>query len=143
MLNLRFCRDGRAEGERGASIIEFSLIAALMFMLLFGIMSYGEVFADYVQLRHRLGEISRLVSLGEDAADRQNIFAQLANEVQPGFMSRNGCVPTYSMDSAAGPSIVITATYNYQSGTCRIMPQIPLVPLPGQVVARNSFTVTN
>ncbi|MFA5120603.1 TadE/TadG family type IV pilus assembly protein [Zavarzinia sp.] len=137
------CGDrGQADGERGASIIEFALVAALMFMLLFGILSYGEVFSDYVQLRHRLGEISRLVSLGEDAADRQTIFTQLANEVQPGFMSRNGCVPTYVMDSASSP-ITITATYDYQGGACRIMPQIPLVPLPATVVARNSFTVTN
>ena len=39
------CRPS-AENERGASIIEFALLSSVMFVMLFGILSYGEVLAD-------------------------------------------------------------------------------------------------
>ncbi|MDD3445773.1 MAG: pilus assembly protein [Zavarzinia sp.] len=137
--------NGAGRGERGASVIEFALLSTIMFMMLFGILSYGEVLADYVQLRHRLGEISRLVSLGEDAADRQSIYVEAKNEVMAGFMGHSGCRPSFSPDTLpASGSIVITATYSYgANGECRIMPQIPLVPLPASLKATNAFSVAD
>lgn len=136
------CRPS-AESERGASIIEFALLSSVMFVMLFGILSYGEVLADYVQLRHRVGEMSRLVALGEDAADRQSIFVEERGKTIAGFMHRPACL-TFNLTSLSATSMEISIRYNYgANGECRVMPQVPFVPLPGSVGATNSFTVRN
>lgn len=133
-----------ARGERGATLIEFALISTLMFAMLFGVLSFGEILADHVQLRHRLSEISRLVSLGEDATDRQQIFNDIKDDRMAGFMNMNGCSPQFQADNFTGPSITITATYQFRAdGSCRVMPEIFVGILPSHVTATNSFTVKN
>lgn len=136
-------RDGG--GERGASLIEFALISTLMFTMLFGVLSYGEILADYVQLRHRLAEIARLVSLGEDATDREQIFNDIKNDRVAGFMNITGCSPAFEApDGFTGPPITITATYQFRAdGSCRVMPEVFVGILPRQVRATTSFSVTD
>lgn len=136
----------RAEGERGATLIEFALISTLMFTMLFGALSYGEVLADHVQLRHRLSEISRLVSLGEDAADRAQIFSDIKDDRLVGFMGIAGCAPSFTMTpgDGSGPNVTIDARYDFGvSGNCRVMPEIFTGILPRKVEATNSFTVND
>ena len=135
---------GGVRRERGATLIEFALISSLMFTLLFGVLSYAEILADQVQLRHRVSEISRLVSLGEGAADRQTIFNQIKDDRLSGFMSLEGCKPEFEADGFAGPSITITARYSYKAdGRCRIMPEIIGGLLPERIGTHASFAVTN
>ncbi|MCF4166428.1 pilus assembly protein [Zavarzinia compransoris] len=146
------------KGERGATIIEFALISTLMFTLMFAILSYGEVLADYVQLRYRAGEVARLVSLGEDGADREQIYLDAQNDTLRGFMNMTGCAGalTYSALSTTpivdgedppvevGSQISFTLSYDFDhggDGNCRIMPQV-FVPLPGNVSATRSFTIS-
>lgn len=148
----------RAKGERGATIIEFALISTLMFTLMFSILSYGEVLADYVQLRYRAGEVARLVSLGEDGADREQIYLDAQNDTLKGFMNMTGCAGalTYSALSTTpltdgqepptevGTRITFTLSYDFDhggDGNCRIMPQV-FVPLPATVSATRSFTIS-
>lgn len=132
------------KGERGATLIEFALISTLMFTMLFGVLSFGEILADHVQLRHRLSEISRLVSLGEDATDREQIFNDIKDDRMVGFMNMSGCSPQFQADNFAGPSITITATYQFRAdGSCRVMPEIFVGILPDQVSATSSFTVSD
>ncbi|MFZ2870367.1 TadE/TadG family type IV pilus assembly protein [Zavarzinia sp.] len=131
-------------GERGATLIEFALISSLMFAMLFGILSYGEILADQVQLRHRVSEISRLVSLGEGATDRELIFKQIRGKRLAGFMNINGCAPEFEADGFAGPAITITARYQYQAdGRCRVMPEVFTGLLPEGIGTRASFTVAD
>ena len=137
------CRPS-AENERGASIIEFALLSSVMFVMLFGILSYGEVLADYVQLRHRVGEMSRLVALGEDAADRQSIFVEESRKTIEGFIRDDPRCLTFNLTSLSATSMKLEIFYDYrENGECRIMPQVPFVPLPGSVGATNTFTVRN
>ena len=132
-------------GERGATLIEFALISTLMFTLLFGALSYGEILADYVQLRHRLSEIARLVSLGEDATDREQIFNDIKNDRVAGFMNISGCSAAFEAPSGfTGPPVTITATYQFRAdGSCRVMPEIFVGILPREVRASTSFSVTD
>ncbi|MCW0180631.1 TadE/TadG family type IV pilus assembly protein [Zavarzinia sp.] len=131
-------------GERGATLIEFALISSLMFAMLFGVLSFGEILADRVQLRHRLSEISRLVSLGEDATDRQQIFNDIKDDRMSGFMNMSGCSPQFTADSFAGPNITITASYQFRpDGSCRVMPEIFVGILPDHITMTGSFTVTD
>lgn len=141
MISASLSSRNNPKGERGASVIEFALISSLMVVLLFGIMAYGEILADYVQMRYRLGEISREVSVGENAQDRQQIYNQAIIVEFEGMMSdRAGCPgPTFS------PSILptvgqVTITVTYPlTDACRVMPHI--LPIPDELRVQSSFTI--
>lgn len=129
--------------ERGVSVIEFSLIASLMITLLFGIMAYGEIFANYVQMRYRLGEISREVSVGENQQDRQEIYTRAMTVEFEGLMKdRPGCTGPVFSPTNLPPSgeITITVTYSLGDG-CRIMPEI--LPIPDELRVRSTFVITD
>ncbi|WP_158595767.1 TadE/TadG family type IV pilus assembly protein [Oleomonas cavernae] len=131
----------QGRGERGAAVIEFALIASLMVTLLFGVMTYGEILADYVQLRYRLGELSRQVSVGEDAADRQEIYNRAIAEALQGFMQpRTGCAgPTFSpLTLPTAGQVTITVTFSLDD-SCRIMPEV--LPIPDELSVDSTFTV--
>ena len=132
-----------AAGERGVAVIEFALVASLMFTLLFGIMAYGEILADYVQLRYRLGELSRQVSVGENAADRQQIYNQAIAETLEGFMrDRAGCTGPAFLPVTLPTTGQITITVTFSLGdACRIMPKI--LPIPDELSVDSSFTVAD
>ena len=54
--------------ERGASAVEFALVAPLLFGLLFGIVDYGLYFADVVRVQQGLGDAARTATLAPSSA---------------------------------------------------------------------------
>jgi Flp pilus assembly protein TadG len=51
----------RVDGdERGATLVEFSIIAPLLFILLFGVIEFGWLFAKNTEVRHGAREAARL-----------------------------------------------------------------------------------
>ena len=54
--------------ERGASAVEFALVAPLLFGLLFGIVDYGLYFADVVSVQQGLGDAARSATLAPSDA---------------------------------------------------------------------------
>lgn len=60
----------RGKDERGAALVEFAIIAVLLFTILFGIVEYGWVFANNLDARHGAREAARLaaVNWGDEAA---------------------------------------------------------------------------
>ncbi len=61
------CRSARPS-ERGASAVEFALVAPLLFGLLFGIVDYGLYFADVVTVQQGLGAAARTATLAPSSA---------------------------------------------------------------------------
>jgi hypothetical protein len=61
------CRSTRPP-DRGASAVEFALVAPLLFGLLFGIVDYGLYFADVVSVQQGLGEAARSATLAPSNA---------------------------------------------------------------------------
>ena len=54
--------------ERGASAVEFALVAPMLFGLLFGIVDYGLYFADVVSVQQGLGDAARTATLAPSTA---------------------------------------------------------------------------
>ena len=54
--------------ERGASAVEYALVAPLLFGLLFGIVDYGLYFADVVTVQQGLGDAARTATLAPSSA---------------------------------------------------------------------------
>lgn len=53
----------RGKDERGAALVEFAIMAILLFSLLFGIVEYGWVFANNLDARHGAREAARLAAV--------------------------------------------------------------------------------
>ncbi len=51
-------------GEKGASTVEFALVAPVLIMLLFAIFQFGLAFSRYVSLTHAAREGARLAAVG-------------------------------------------------------------------------------
>jgi hypothetical protein len=56
----------KTEGQRGASAVEFALVAPLLLLLLFGIMESGWTFSHLLEVRHGAREGARLVATAGD-----------------------------------------------------------------------------
>ena len=53
----------RCTGDGGAALVEFALVAPLLILFLFGIIEFGSVFSQVLDVRHGAREGSRLVAV--------------------------------------------------------------------------------
>ena len=75
----------KGEQEHGATAVEFSLIATLLFVLLFGILQFGLAYNRQQGLHAAAREGARLASLG-DEVDADDVRARV-REAAPGFVA--------------------------------------------------------
>ena len=79
----------RRDGERGASLVEFAVIAPLLFVLLFGIVEMGLAFRDRLTVSSAVSAAARIGSVvgtepEADFATLQAITAGLNGQLDPG-----------------------------------------------------------
>lgn len=55
--------------DRGASLVEFALIAPLLFALLFGMIEFGWAFAQNLDVKHTAREAGRLAAVNATTAE--------------------------------------------------------------------------
>lgn len=124
--------------ERGASAVEFALVVPIFIMLVFGIISFGMVFAQELALSNGARQAARFGvvdgrTCAQVATEAKNaseslgmVAADVTVEVKRGLTAAaatNVCGSTASMPcdgSTVGDSLFVTTTY-----TSRLM--IPLV----------------
>jgi len=53
----------RARGDEGAALVEFAIVAPLLFALVFGIIEFGWAFVQNLDVRHGAREGSRLIAV--------------------------------------------------------------------------------
>ncbi len=60
----------RFRGDGGATLVEFAIMAPLMFLIIFAIIEFGWAFGQHLDVRHGARETSRLVAVnyGQDLA---------------------------------------------------------------------------
>ena len=62
--------------ERGASLVEFALIAPLLIMLLFGIIEFAWVFAQNLDIRHGARDGARLAAVNHPVGSTNGSLAR-------------------------------------------------------------------
>lgn len=78
----RVGRIKQSEGERGAQLVEFALVAPLLILLLFGIIEFGWLFAQMNEIRHvaqegaRWGAVSHPDVNGDGNEDWDDVAAR-------------------------------------------------------------------
>ena len=127
--------------ETGASIVEFALLAPVLFVLLFGIIDYGIWFADSISARQAVRNAAREGSIGQFGACNggvTNPLQNLACSVRSGMDQISGTTAvrvTVAATPTSGSEPNPTWT---QGSTLRICAMtkhsalMPLVPFPNQ-----------
>jgi Flp pilus assembly protein TadG len=121
-----------ARAERGASAIEFALVAPLFLLMLLGILAYGGYFWRAHALQQVANDAARAAIAGLTAPERDTIaratvtgeIGQLAG-LQPGLAT----VTVREQDDA----ILVTLAYDARRD---VFFQLPLVPMPRPIIER-------
>ncbi|TCJ17980.1 pilus assembly protein [Parasulfuritortus cantonensis] len=126
-------REGRRTRQRGAAAVEFALVFVLFFMVMYGAIAYGVVFA----LRHTFtqavneGARAALQDVGDIAAREALALSTATTAVSwlgaraPTPVVNTDCVAT----TAAFTCVKVTITYDYAAN-----PIIPAIPGLGIVL---------
>jgi Flp pilus assembly protein TadG len=133
---------GRPRSERGTAVVEFALIAPLLFLLIFGIIDFGRALDYYNQMTQLAGQGARAAAVNRNPdgtpLSNSNLFSiqqQLATTYtkQPEIRnSSNYFVCITQKASVPGDPVTVKASYKFN-----------FVPLVGAFVnAVGSLTLT-
>lgn len=81
--------------ERGATLVEFAIIAPILFALVFGIIDFAWILGQHQDVRHGAREGARLAAVNTDTA------ANMATSVQNAMNIANGGTVTF-VDGSSG-----------------------------------------
>ena len=111
-------------GQRGASAVEFALIAPVLFMIIFAILGFGMAFMQLQTIRGAVREGARISAVGATVAQVQQKVADAST----------GIVPAGQVTVTACPgqdtTVDTTATFDTTqlNGGKGIVVTIPLLP---------------
>lgn len=101
--------------ERGASLVEFAFVAPLLVMLLFGMIEFGWLFSQNLDVRHGAREGARLAAVNfpegppPNSGARSNANAQaLAAEVCDRMQTATGAAITVASAGSVGDEATVT-----------------------------------
>ena len=131
-------RAWRSRDSRGAAAVEFALVAPLLMLLVFGIISYGYMLSFRQAISQGASEGARAGAVWASSYSASQDPARIAaarSRVDAALSSYGVSCSTTGVTCAVtiGPCdgarcVSVTVTYPY--GTRPLTPQIPLVPLP-------------
>lgn len=102
------CRRRTGKGvrnkQRGAALVEFAIVAVLLFTLLLGIIDYGLLFKDYLALSQVAREGARTAALGKNYNATVEEWATKLNL---------GTVDVTPVVSGTEPDVHVGVTLNY------------------------------
>jgi Flp pilus assembly protein TadG len=132
-----FCTLGK--DQRGTAVVEFALVAPILFLLIFGIFDFGRALNYYNQETQLVGLGARAAAVSRDPADTgaaagQNIQTELANTYAKGELQGKTrvCInPATGTPSAIGQPVTVTASYDFH-----------FLPLIGVAVGSPTITIT-
>jgi Flp pilus assembly protein TadG len=117
------------DGQDGQSMTEFALISPVLFILLFGVIQFGFLFAGQIALNNAVRETARYaVTIGNalPASVRTELISRQLPKAIPGFRSANVvagsttvsyCYYTNPNNTGSFPSyslkVIVTATYRH------------------------------
>ena len=146
MVTLSRARSRGHDREHGAAALEFGLVAPLLFMVLFGIISYGLWFDDSLNLRQGVREAARQAvvgSFGTTTSCGASYVSLLANSTD---MQELVCQVKQQVSAITGPTyVMVSAPDGWAIGNellvCAMVraDALPgLVPLPSNRIITSS-----
>lgn len=111
----------RRRGDRGAALVEMALLTPFLVLLLLGMIEFGWLYSQNIDIKHGAREAARMISLNEDPAgsgsQAQNIIADVCGRMDlfagtSVTLSRAGS----AVDSEATAEVSIDAGQNTLTG---------------------------
>lgn len=122
-----------ARSERGTAVVEFALIAPLLFLLVFGIIEFGRILNTYNELTQIAGQGARAAAVNRNpdgttiaaasgtvkdvpcGGQTYSIQCQLSNYYAKNDALSNVsvCIPTSGLPAAVGQPVTVRAKYVY------------------------------
>ena len=127
-------RHQRRRSERGAAAVEFALVMPLLFLLVFGIIDYGAVYADSISARNGVREAARqgvVSNFGGSGLD--GVRAQAKSNI--GALSGPASVKVYAPNGWVKGKPLVVCAWIPNPGIIRF------VPLPGELQARVELSI--
>jgi Flp pilus assembly protein TadG len=121
--------------DRGQALVEFALIAPLLFILLFGIIQFGMTFGGQVGLSNAAREVARYASTVAPNTAVGTIQTQAIGVLQksiPGYNGSAVVTPTYCWY----PNPTTPTTYSWKVLVSITYGHTLFVPLVGSIVDR-------
>lgn len=148
-------------GERGAAAVEFALVAPLLLLLVFGIIDYGYMLSFRQALSQGAAEGARAAAVKpagtatgtledvmraavNDALDSYGVQcsgAALQHKVDGAWQPAGDCTLTIGACSNNATVTCATVTLAYTYGDDPLLPDVPLVPLPGELSYTTSVEI--
>jgi Flp pilus assembly protein TadG len=103
--------------QRGTAVVEFALVAPILFLLVFGILDFGRALNYYNQLTQLSGQGARAAVVdnnpdGTGPASGTSIQSQLAGTYATGGL-RNGVQVCINSVPAVGQPVTVVSTYKF------------------------------
>ena len=130
MRRLRARRPWRRRGDRGATALEFGLVAPLMLLLVFGLIQYGYLFWALTTASANAREAARKLAVGQDwAACVQPRVAELSGQpalstVVSTFRWTDGSGTTLTRPVQRGDYVEVTVGFD------SLDLHLPFLPIP-------------
>lgn len=123
----------RRASERGAAAVEFALVAPLLLLLVFGIVSYGYMLNFRQGVSQAAAEGARAAAVAPVMADRTAIAFRSIERVLGGTCNSGHLHCTRSTPPSCATCVSVTVTYDYTADSSKpVMPGFGIA-LPDQL----------
>lgn len=127
-----------AEPERGASLVEFAVLAPLLLILVMGVIEFGYMFAQLNDIRHAVREGARYAAV--DAGNEDSIASQVCSTIEGLSGGMSNLTVTLTDGSSTDPSV--PGVIGLRGDTARIAVSVDVSSLSGAPVI-TSFLPTS
>jgi Flp pilus assembly protein TadG len=109
----------RSRRSRGAALVEFGVVAPLLFVLIFGVIEFGWAFLQYLDVKHAAREAGRLAAVNYGTATGTAQSDEIIDEICTRIDDPDGVTITISHPggSAIGSTAEVAVTRDYNSLT--------------------------
>ncbi len=117
------------QDKRGASAVEFALVAPFLMLLVAAVLAYGSVFATSLSLQQIAAETARATIGGLNDTERQSLASAKLSAISDKYPMLDAQKVKFVFDQGAGSNISrITLTYDMSNHPAYAMDK--LLPLP-------------
>jgi Flp pilus assembly protein TadG len=121
--------------ERGTALVEFALVAPVLFLLIFGVLDFSLALNSYNQASQLVGLGARAAAVNRNPDGTQvsgtSIQTQLAQQYAQGGLKNNPVCITLPNGAGAGQPVKVTSTYQFR-----------VLPLLSAIVGSPTVSIT-
>ncbi len=124
--------------NRGASAVEFAIVAPLFVVILLGIVIYGLYFGTALGVSQVAAEAARASVAGISPQERSTLATQRAFAVIEDYSFLDEGRMNVTASAKAGEPALFVVTVQYDASNLPIFAFNGLIPLPGSTIERTS-----